>query len=71
LKAYGQRDIALPVTRDAGSWRDDDAIDLLNYICTYVERQPQRISDGDTMRYGWCSVRLRESRSTDVGQATS
>jgi hypothetical protein len=67
LKPYGQREIALPLTWDAGNWRDDGAKDLLNYICTYVERHPKRISAGDTMRYGWCSLRFRESRSTDVG----
>ena len=56
LAAYGQHEMALPLTWNEGNWRDDQAKTLLSFIGSYIYIQPQRISPSETMRYGWSSL---------------
>lgn len=67
LRAYGQTEMAVPVTWDHGNWRDEQVRELLEGFGAYLRQQPKRIVAGEHMQHFWTVLRFRASSPSDLG----
>jgi hypothetical protein len=58
LSALGQAEIVVPLQWSEDSERDRLIMRLLEFIGAYVARQPRRILAGQTLTYGWTTLRF-------------
>jgi hypothetical protein len=65
LATLGQREMAIPLGWPDGNWRDRQVERLMNFLAGYVESQSRRILPGETMRYGWTTLRFRDTVAED------
>jgi hypothetical protein len=54
----GQQEITIPLTWFANDPRDQQITRLLKVVKDYVSSQPKRITAGQTMYYGWTTLRF-------------
>lgn len=65
LVALGQMEIALPLGWAAHDFMDGAGRVVLEMIGDYIATQPKRILAGQTMRYGWSTLRFRPNGTQD------
>ncbi len=65
LTELGQTEFAVPIRWTEDDWRTAACKALLIFIGRYIAEQPKRISEGQTMTYGWTTMRFRSSRDED------
>ena len=58
LSAQGQQEITVPLPWPANNPRDQQITRLLKVVKDYVSSQPKRITAGQTMHYGWTTLRF-------------
>lgn len=66
LAASGREEIAAPLTWPAGDPRDRQSADLLAYVAAYVAEADQPLRPGETLAYGWTTLRFRASDDADA-----
>jgi hypothetical protein len=58
LSVQGQQEITVPLTWQVDDIRDQQITRLLKMIEDYISSQPKRITAGQTMHYGWTTLRF-------------
>lgn len=58
LEALGQQELGVTLPWPQGDARDEQVMRLLRFIEGYVSSQPRRIMAGQTMKYGWSTLRF-------------
>lgn len=69
LTVLGQADIAVPLWWTKDEARDQQIVRLLRFIAAYAASQSSRISTGQTLTYGWTTLRF--SRQADSSPASA
>ena len=63
LMELGQQECALELTNDAA---EEYAAKVLHYIADYVAKSQQHIQAGETMRYGWSTLRFVQAPDAPI-----
>lgn len=67
LAASGQLDLAVPVAWPADAVRDREVAGVFEFVAQYVAGQPRRVRPGETLRYGWTTLRFDAGGATGPG----
>lgn len=67
LHTLGQQEIAVIVPWPEHDQREKLVIDLLRFLGNYLSSQPERILPGQTLRYGWTTLRFVEDEQNRSG----
>jgi hypothetical protein len=70
LRARGQREIAVMFPQSAHNSHDLLIINLLEFIENYLISEATQILPGQTMRYGWTTLRFVRDKQNLSGQGT-
>ena len=63
LAEFNQQELALELLGDV---TENEATQLLRYIADYIASSRQQIVAGETMRYGWSTLRFTQDIGTDI-----
>ena len=63
LMEMGQQECALELTNEA---TEENAAKVLNYIANYVAKAQQLINAGETIRYGWSTLRFAQEPDAHI-----
>jgi len=70
LHQFAQQEIAVRLSWPEQDPRDQAIRYLLNFIGNYIAKQPKRILEGQTMRYGWTMLRFVADQQNESGLGT-